>query len=107
MNWFEGRGQEPKDTCLQLNKSLWQYHIMVKIPLNHPALLLLVLHPHHYKSYLGSAFTLTVTCLWRSGLVLTGFFHLELSHLLFAVRECVIVALTCAVLGLHCSSFGL
>lgn len=49
-----------------------------------------------YKSYMGTAFTFAATCLWRSGLILTGFFNLELSHL-FTLREFAIVALTCAV----------
>ena len=75
--------------------------LLVKVPLNHLALLLLVLHPHHYERYTGTPFAFTATYLWGDLVsVLTGLFHLGLSRLLFMLREFVILALTFAVFEL-------
>lgn len=43
--------------------------LLVKAPLNHLMLLLPVLHPHHYKRYMRTAFAFTTAYLWRSGLI--------------------------------------
>lgn len=77
--------------------------LLVKAPLNHLALLLPVLHPHHYKRYMGAAFASQL--LICGGLVsfLTGLFHLGLSRLSFTLREFVIPAPALAVFEL----FGL
>lgn len=116
MKWFEGRvhcrGWKPKDTPMteQISHfcSITSCILLVKAPLNHLLLLLPLLHPHHYKRYMGAAFAsqLLIVEVWSHSLQAFSIWDCHVCRSRWGSLWFQHQLLQC-LNDLDCSSFGL